>query len=268
MTRVVGVHGIRKYHYFANNGRSAELAATAISADWSTWLSYPSDRLQVAYYAHLLHRGAPQGAADDPAMLTPTAQGILVSLVDELIGTPRLAQGERTAGARAAADWLTRHCGAVTRAVVLAFCREVDTYLSDQRRRVKVRDAVATAVRAHEPTVLIAHSLGSVVAYETLWAHRDLAVDLLITIGSPLALPKAVFPRLVPGPVDERGARPPGARCWINMADVGDVVAIPRGGLGDYFSGVKDVDVVIGKTAFHSAQYYLGCADLRRLLSE
>ncbi len=38
----------------------------------------------------------------------------------------------------------------------------------------------------------MAHSLGTVVAYETLHVHLDLHVYLLVTVGSPLALAGAV----------------------------------------------------------------------------
>ena len=36
----------------------------------------------------------------------------------------------------------------------------------------------------------MAHSLGTVVAYEALHAHPGLHVYLLVTLGSPLALPR------------------------------------------------------------------------------
>ena len=37
----------------------------------------------------------------------------------------------------------------------------------------------------------MAHFLGTVVAYEALHVHPDLHVYLLVTLGSPLALPGA-----------------------------------------------------------------------------
>jgi hypothetical protein len=47
---------------------------------------------------------------------------------------------------------------------------------------------------------------------------------------------------------------------WVNLADVGDIVAIPRGGLGQRFDGVYDAaDVIIGTWDFHSAEGYLRC---------
>ena len=38
----------------------------------------------------------------------------------------------------------------------------------------------------------MAHFLGTVVAYEALHVHLDLHVYLLVTLGSPLALPGAI----------------------------------------------------------------------------
>ncbi|HEX9335900.1 MAG TPA: hypothetical protein VF892_08430, partial [Pseudonocardiaceae bacterium] len=150
MTRVLGVHGIWKYRYFAGNGWSPDAAAEAISVDWSTWLASSAVDLRVAYYAHLLHPATPHGGAeDDPETLTPTAQAMLIDWVEQLIDEPVLAHGARTAWARQAADWVSQHFGVATRRFVLAFCREVDTYLSDPARRATVRDTVAAAVEGH-----------------------------------------------------------------------------------------------------------------------
>jgi hypothetical protein len=64
------------------------------------------------------------------------------------------------------------------------------------------------------------------VAYEALHAFPDLDVELLVTLGSPLGLP-ALFRKLDPEPRAGRGARPAGVKRWLNIADVGDLVAIP-----------------------------------------
>ena len=67
--------------------------------------------------------------------------------------------------------------------------------------------------RVHEEVgegtrVLIGHSLGSVVAYEYVCRYRPPSVELLVTLGSPLGIPKLVFDRLTPAPADGRGAWP------------------------------------------------------------
>ena len=116
--------------------------------------------------------------------------------------------------------------------------------------------------------MVLAHSLGSVVTYETLWHNDDLEVDLLVTLGSPLALPHAVFPRLDPAPSDGVGCRPPNVKRWVNIADVGDLVAIPAGGVPRRFTGVAaDHASVIHAFDFHLVANYLGCAPLVAELS-
>ncbi|ONI84944.1 hypothetical protein ALI22I_31270 [Saccharothrix sp. ALI-22-I] len=190
-----------------------------LAGEWSEALGADVD---VAFYAHHLHRGTAQGAQDDPSSLEPGAQELLVDWTELLRPGLSIPQGPRTARARQAVDWITRNFGAAARVFAIAFCREVHTYLStpDSPRRAAVRRTVADAITQRRPNVIVAHSLGSVVTYETLWAHQDHDVDLLITIGSPLA--------------------------------------IPRTGLREHFDGVeRDITVVIGEWDFHTATAYL-----------
>jgi hypothetical protein len=271
MIRVVGIHGIGNYSYFRNLG-SAPAASAAISRAWSEWLAdgiagIAAPNLHVAYYSHCLHRGTPQ-SVDDVAILGPVGQDLLIAWVRELQPVSQIAQGPRTAQARQAVDWVTRHFGLLTGLSILTFCREVETYLSASAspRRLAAREIVAEAISQYRPGVIIAHSLGSVVAYETLWAYPALSTVTLITIGSPLAMP-TLLNRLIPQPVDSRGRRPPPVTRWVNVADCGDIVAIPRGGLGQRFDDVEDAaDVVIGSWDFHSAEGYLRCPDVARYI--
>jgi hypothetical protein len=278
MTRIAGVHGIGNYHYLADAG-SLAAAVEKISADWTRALtsglaSVHSDYgsqvdLRVTYYAHLLHRGTTQGDID-PAYLDGDAQDLLIAWVEKLVlaSAPQIAQGPRTARARAAADWLTRHLGEPVRRAVISFCREVSTYLGDPARRQAARDAVARTIADHKPRILIAHSLGSIVAYESLWQRPWPKIDLLLTLGSPLALPDTFFDRLEPRPVKGRGSRPPGTAGWINLADIGDIIAVPHTGLADNFDGL-DYDnpaIIIGEGAFHDIQHYLACRSTAEIL--
>jgi hypothetical protein len=262
MTRLLGVHGIGKYSYFRKSG-SADDAAADLAAEWAASLG--SEPVTVAYYAHHLHRGTAQGPQDDPATLEPTAQDFLLGWVDQL-APQAVPQGPRTIRVRQAADWLTRHFGPAGRLFAMMFCREVHTYLStpDSPRRHRARDAVIDAIEAHRPTVVVAHSLGSVVTYEALWHRPDLDVPLLVTLGSPLAMPGVVLERLCP---PERG-KPPGVRRWVNLADVGDLVALPRIGLGQAFTGVaQDIPVTIGTWDFHTVGAYLRAPTVREALA-
>ena len=94
---------------------------------------------------------------------------------------------------------------------------------------------------------MVAHSLGSVVTWETLWANPDLEpIDLLITIGSPLALPHVVYQKLTPNPtLGGKAARPPQVRRWANLPDPGDLIAILRP-LSAYFDVDVELQPVIG----------------------
>jgi hypothetical protein len=262
--KILGVHGIGNYRYHREGG------AGALASEWTANLeqALPPDTrvdLDVAFYAHHLHRGTPQGATDDPTTLEPEAQEFLVDWVELLRPEGAIPQGPRTVRARQAVDWITRRFGPAARTFAMAFCREVHTYLArpDSPRRVAARQAVADAIDRHRPEVIVAHSLGSVVAYEALWAHPGRDVDLLVTLGSPLAMPGVVLPRLVPG--DETRGRPPRVRRWLNFADIGDLVAVPRTGLCAYFPGVEeDFAVVIGQWEFHRVGAYLRTAEIAR----
>ena len=113
---------------------------------------------------------------------------------------------------------------------------------------------------------MIAHSLGTVVAYEALHAHPDLDVDLLVTLGSPLALPELIFHRLQPRPGAGTGLRPANVRRWVNISDHGDPVAILRP-FKTYFPDVDlDLTESVGLFDFHRAARYLACASLAATL--
>lgn len=273
MTTIVGVHGIGNYHHYAAASNSVDRATDVTSREWTRALGHGlagsgiRPPVRVAYYAHLLHRGTQMGR-DDVRFLDENEQDLLIDWIDQLApaGVP---QGQRTARARSACEWLTRHLGDQALSFALKFVREASAYLQSDTRRRKVRDAVAEAIARDRPRVVIAHSLGTVVTYEALWEHCELSVDLLLTLGSPLAMPKVIFDRLHPSPVSGRGQRPPGVAAWANLADVGDIVAIPRDGLGPYFDGVTHdaPAIVIYKTAFHAVTRYLAAPETAALLT-
>jgi hypothetical protein len=264
-TRVVGVHGI-----WNRQDMSAHDAAALLSSRWTAALLRglgPRSRIEtmVAYYAHHLGDETTQGHTD-PAWLTQPEQELLLAWAEALGAPTEVAQGRLTQPALAAVDWIARRFRldhALLRRLVATFCREVHTYLSDAARRGAVRDSVATTIAstsaADQPRVVLAHSLGSVVAYETLWARPDLQVDLLVTFGSPLGMPDVIFDRLDPAPVAGRGQRPPGVRRWINIADPGDIIAIPRGLAGSFAGIDADLTAPVGVFNAHKVTGYLSC---------
>jgi len=257
---VVGIHGIGN----RQAARTPEEAAANLGRRWTSAIrrglgADSGVEAVVAYYAHHLATDTAQGVGD-PAQLTEPEQRLLLAWAVALDAPVEVAQGRLTQPARAAADWIARRFGLSSRLVrllVTTFCREVHCYLSDPIRRAAVQSTVADTITAERARVVLAHSLGSVVAYETLWAHPDLQVELLITLGSPLGMPDVIVDRLQPTPVDRRGARPPGVRRWINIADPGDIVAIPRGLAGSFAGIDADLTTPVGVFDFHKVTGYL-----------
>ena len=113
--------------------------------------------------------------------------------------------------------------------------RDLRRYLQDDngiarhtRHMVKLR--LRAAEEGRHPVLLIAHSMGSVIAYDSLWemsaSGRDhLRLDMLLTMGSPLG--QRYMQKRLKG-ADERGyARyPNNIRHWKNLSAVGDLTAL------------------------------------------
>ncbi|WP_406099781.1 hypothetical protein [Streptomyces sp. NBC_01013] len=95
---------------------------------------------------------------------------------------------------------------------------QVAAYLDDERVREGAIEAVLSRVTPDTKAVL-AHSLGTVVAYEAL--HRlDQPLPLLVTFGSPLGLRSIVHGRLRPQPLRS----PAHLKRWVNVADRDDFI--------------------------------------------
>jgi len=123
----------------------------------------------------------------------------------------------------------------IFRFVVGAFASDVVDYLFGgfaEPMRAPVRAALLTDPR---PGIVVAHSLGTIIAYDVLSesAFAGFDVPLLITLGSPLGIDN-VQKRLrngrgKPNPI------PKAAKAWTNFGDRFDPVAIERT-LRDEFS--------------------------------
>ncbi|MFC8849633.1 MULTISPECIES: hypothetical protein [unclassified Micromonospora] len=262
---VLGVHGI----WNTQPGLQPAQAAARLGEQWTAALAVgyrdaglgdPAPAVVGTYYAHVLADDA-QGGIDDLSVLTPYEQDMAWAWMREL-GVPQEAgQGVLTVPLRQGLSWLARREGRpqqVLARVMTAFLREVYTYLTRPAARASARAAVIEAVRVHRPRVLVAHSLGSVVAYEALHEATDTTVDLFVTLGSPLGLPGAVFEAIDPPPRDGRGHRPPSVGRWVNIADPGDLVATPTR-LGGRFDVDLHAEAHIGAVDFHTMRGYLSC---------
>ena len=110
------------------------------------------------------------------------------------------------------------------------YFKNVDGIASGIRELLK--DEIQAAWDEGREVLLIGHSLGSVIAFDTLWemTHRDWVVgriDQFLSIGSPLGL-NFVQRRLL-GREAEGSRRYPGnIRRWVNIAAIGELTALDR----------------------------------------
>ena len=132
--------------------------------------------------------------------------------------------------------------------------RDLRRYLSDDngiathtRRMLKMR--LRAAAEGRHPTLLIGHSMGSVIAYDTLWeltqSGRDrLQLDMLLTMGSPLG--NRYMQKRLKG-ADQKGyARyPANIRRWRNLSAVGDMTALDPY-LADDFEEMLELGILEG----------------------
>jgi hypothetical protein len=131
--------------------------------------------------------------------------------------------------------------------------------MHEANRYLKNRDGVGAEVRSvlratleaawrdDARVLLVGHSLGSVIAYDTLWelTHVQRAtgeISLLVTLGSPLAT-RFVQRSLKGARADNAARYPHSVRHWVNLTARGDTTALhPR--LTPYFREMRDSGLV------------------------
>ncbi len=121
--------------------------------------------------------------------------------------------------------------------------RDLHRYVNDEngiaehtRRMLKV--PLLAAARAGQPILLIGHSMGSVIAFDTLWqlTHRhesDIEIDLWLTMGSPLGQ-RFLRKRVKGFGRDGADQYPAIVKRWKNLSAIGDLTAIDPWLANDY----------------------------------
>ncbi|HET8950494.1 MAG TPA: hypothetical protein VFN44_08285 [Solirubrobacteraceae bacterium] len=126
----------------------------------------------------------------------------------------------------------------------------------------RMRDVLRTTLQGiDEPFVLVSHSLGTIIAYDVLReaAARDLDVQLLVTVGSPLGVRE--IQDLVTSPLQV----PDGVRAWLNASDLRDVVALDHTLRDDYRPAEAITDLIVPNASanHHGIREYLSAAAVR-----
>jgi len=270
MTRIVVVHGIGK------QVSGPELLASELVPALQSGVTLaggprivPED-IGFAFYGNLFRRpGTRTGTSDYPADdLDAFEVDLLVALWAEAArnepavpGPDADTRGRTPRFVQRALDALShsRFFAGVADRMMIASLKQVRAYLTDSAIRSAAQQCVLAAI-GPDTRLVIGHSLGSVVAYETLAAYP--VATSLITLGSPLGVRNMIFDRLEPTPTDGMGRWPGLVTSWTNVADSGDVVALVKQ-LATRFDGVDDVLVHNGAKA-HDCRPYLTAEETGR----
>ncbi len=133
-----------------------------------------------------------------------------------------------------------------------------------QRIRDRLQQALAAAFAAGARVLLMAHSLGSVIAFDTLWQMSRRAggaggrIERFVTLGSPLAA-RYIRTRLQ-GAAETGAARYPDCiSAWWNLAAIGDLASLDRR-FGHHYGEMRELGLtsaIIDRTdlvnPFHGA---------------
>jgi hypothetical protein len=145
--------------------------------------------------------------------------GITDDQLDEVYGdNPREKGPQNWEWVQAILKAIDRYSPGTTRQFLERFLRDVFVYLQSPTVQTTI-DGIVTERLDDRPTVIVAHSLGTVVTYNILRAGAQADVPLLVTLGSPLgiyAIRRRFQPLQYPVQVDH----------WINAFDDRDVVAL------------------------------------------
>jgi subtilisin family serine protease len=163
----------------------------------------------------------------------------------------------------------------VTRLITRLFLHDVRDFLFDADKRQRMEDTVRRRLLVGGgPFIVVAHSQGSMIAYDVLRAlkREDADVRLFVTIGSPLGMDEVQdVLKDVGGPlrVPDCVAR------WVNVAERLDPVALDpelRSEFARNARGVQVEDVAVRNPDWqsnpHSSTGYLSTEPVRRAVRE
>lgn len=271
MIDLIGVHGISQQQLGRNQLLQVWQAAARDGLERYTDERSERPTLDVGYYGDVFlettqSKGEPittDIGDEDQDILTFLKQIQSEVAADEppdrdesMKGMPRLPDGLTKLGAA-----LERRFGVAGKLLFFGDLPQVRKYLRDDKLAQIIRDRVTAAIRDGGSTILLGHSLGSIVAYEVLCLVPDHGIKTFVTIGSPLGL-RSIQEGLR-GPARERiPDLPPGVERWFNVYDTGDPVAM-AGGLRRTWTKVDDATVGNGDEP-HSASRYLGKPEVGR----
>lgn len=127
--------------------------------------------------------------------------------------------------------------------------KDLSRYYTNKNERNTLRKLLENVIIKNQDKkiVLVAHSMGSIIAYDVLRAigkkHPHLVVDHFITIGSPLGLSHVMHKILEENPNIKVLRTPSIVKNWTNFADKRDPVALDEHLADDYQANSNNVQV-------------------------
>ena len=178
--------------------------------------------------------------------------------IDDVIEHPVASPSDR----REASSWKRRVTLALHRLgdlmpfLIPYFANEkTEVHIRDLTRYLRNRNGIAdhtremlklplrAATESHRPILLLAHSMGSIISWDSLWemthVHGDhVVLDTLVSMGSPLG--QNYLMKRIKGN-DREGAEryPNNVERWLNISAVGDMTAVDPKLANDYAGMTK-----------------------------
>ncbi|MCI4078869.1 hypothetical protein MRQ86_00560 [Streptomyces sp. MMS21 TC-5] len=268
---IIGIHGIWQ----------GKTTSTNLSAEWSAALAKglrthhgpacPLPPLTVAYYGHLFrtpsrHLSTPDGAplVEDGEPFTDDEESFVLDTLAEYIPLGTDTQDIPTDTLGLGIPYTPRPVAQALAAADRTLGRDMGRHLLKPIRQVyrylhhdigdRIREEVRAELHRPGPRLVIAHSLGSVIAYDML-TREDTGpatdgLTTLITCGSPLGWPTV---RRSLGCEDDLGL--PASIDWVNLRAAGDIVA--HCGLAALAPAIREEVVNNGVAEPHAATRYL-----------
>lgn len=170
--------------------------------------------------------------------------------------------------------------GDIAEKVLEAKLNDLHTYYTDKNRRDELRGRLTEKLKTleGERVMLIAHSMGSIIAYDVLRLigqdNPNYRLDHFVTIGSPLGLPH-VKDKIYQE--NDKVRTPTVVEKWTNFADRRDPVALDARLAGDYAPNDRNVevrdDLIIngykglgGDSNYHKSYGYLRAPEVSQLI--
>ncbi len=178
----------------------------------------PEPAFQVNVAQAMIQEAAKRGLAVDNETLNLASPGAqptfltwenpfvysLLQVLDQIIGAPR--------------------------EILRLFISDVDQYLHDSLLRGRVMTRLVNVLQQQQgkEIIVVAHSLGTVVAYDVLNTHPEIAISSFVTLGSPLGLSPFIYNALLPEIQNPQKHPFPASIIgnWSNFYDPEDIVAL------------------------------------------